>query len=77
MEISKAEKNKLKSNVAMLSMLSNASLMILKLVAGVLIGSVSVISEAIHSGMDLLAAIIAFFAVRKSGKPADEDHPLS
>lgn len=76
MEISKAEKNKLKSNVAMLSVLSNASLMILKLVAGTLIGSVSVISEAIHSGMDLLAAIIAFFAVRKSGKPADEDHPF-
>ena len=76
MGIDNAEKDRRKSNVAMLSVLSNASLMILKLVAGTLIGSVSVISEAIHSGMDLLAAIIAFFAVRKSGKPADEDHPF-
>ena len=76
MGIDNAEKDRRKSNVAMLSVLSNASLMTLKLVAGALIGSVSVISEAIHSGMDLLAAIIAFFAVRKSGKPADEDHPF-
>ena len=41
-----------------------------------MIGSVSVISEAIHSGVDLLAAVIALFAVRKSAKPADEDHPF-
>ncbi len=76
MEINDAEKNKRKSNVALLSVISNTSLVILKLVAGTMIGSVSVISEAIHSGVDLLAAIIAFFAVRKSGKPADEDHPF-
>jgi cation diffusion facilitator family transporter len=49
---------------------------VLKLVVGLAIGSVSVISEAIHSAVDLLAAIIALFAVRKSAKPADEDHPF-
>lgn len=38
-------------------------------------GSVAVLSEAIHSGLDLLAAIIAFYAVGKAGKPADERHP--
>jgi cation diffusion facilitator family transporter len=76
MEISNAEKNKRKSKVAMLSVISNTSLVILKLVVGMMIGSVSVISEAIHSGVDLLAAIIALFAVRKSGKPADDDHPF-
>jgi len=76
MEIGNEEKNKRKSNVALLSVISNTSLVIIKLVAGIAIGSVSVISEAIHSGVDLLAAIIALFAVRKSGKPADENHPF-
>lgn len=76
MDLSDAEKNRRKSNVALLSVFSNTSLVILKLVVGMMIGSVSVISEAIHSGVDLLAAIIALFAVRKSGKPADENHPF-
>jgi cation diffusion facilitator family transporter len=76
MEINDAEKNRRKSNVALLSVISNCSLVVLKLVVGTMIGSVSVISEAIHSGVDLLAAIIALFAVKKSGKPADEDHPF-
>lgn len=60
----------------MLSVISNSSLVIGKLIIGLLIGSVSVISEAIHSGVDLLAAIIALFAVRTAGKPADEEHPF-
>jgi len=63
-----------KTRVAALSVTSNTVLVIFKLIVGVLIGSVSVLSEAIHSGMDLLAALIAFFAVRMSGKEADEDH---
>ena len=50
--------------VARLSVLSNTALVIAKLVIGIIIGSVSVISEAIHSGVDLLAALIAFFAVK-------------
>ena len=68
------ETQKQKVFVAALSVLSNTTLIILKLIVGIIIGSVSVLSEAIHSGVDLLAAIIALLAVRKSGKPADQDH---
>ncbi len=65
-----------KSNVAALSVASNSVLVVLKLIVGLLIGSVSVLSEAIHSGMDLIAALIAFFAVRIAGRAADEEHPF-
>jgi len=64
-----------KIRVAALSVLSNTVLVAGKLVIGVLTGSVSVLSEAIHSGIDLLASAIAFVAVRTSGKPADPEHP--
>jgi cation diffusion facilitator family transporter len=60
--------------VARLSVISNTALVVAKLVIGVLIGSVSVISEAIHSGVDLLASLIAFFAVKAADEPADEKH---
>jgi len=62
--------------VAWLSVASNTSLVVFKVVVGLLIGSVSVISEAIHSGVDLVAAAIALFAVKTSSKPADERHPF-
>ncbi|MEI6809948.1 MAG: cation diffusion facilitator family transporter [bacterium] len=65
-----------KSFVALLSVTSNSLLVALKLVVGLMIGSVSVISEAIHSGVDLLAAIIAYASIRASGRPADEEHPF-
>jgi cation diffusion facilitator family transporter len=65
-----------KSFVALLSVASNSVLVVLKLVVGMLIGSVSVMSEAIHSGVDLLAAAIAYISVRTSGRPADEEHPF-
>ena len=64
-----------KIKVARLSLLSNTSLIIMKLIVGLFTGSVSIISEAIHSTMDLLAAIIAFFSVRISDRPADDTHP--
>jgi cation diffusion facilitator family transporter len=64
-----------KVKVARLSVISNTSLIVMKLIAGIMSGSVSIISEAIHSSMDLLAAIIAFFSVRVSDTPADEKHP--
>jgi len=70
------ERNKRKASVAKLSVISNTCLVILKLVVGMMIGSVSVISEAIHSGVDLLAALIALFAVKTADRPADEDHPF-
>lgn len=61
---------------AWLSVVSNTTLIVLKLIIGTLIGSVSIISEAIHSGVDLLAAVIALFAVHTASKPADKDHPF-
>lgn len=66
---------KRKVSVAWLSVISNTLLVLMKLVIGLLIGSVSVISEAIHSGVDLVAAGIALFAVKSAGKPADREHP--
>ena len=60
--------------VARLSIISNTFLTIVKLLVGLAINSVSIISEAIHSGMDLLASLIAYYSVHQSGKPADEQH---
>lgn len=65
-----------KLSVARLSIISNSSLIIMKVIVGVVIGSVSIISEAIHSGVDLIAAVIAYFSVRNSSKPADKEHPF-
>lgn len=65
-----------KQRAAMLSVGSNTALVIVKLAVGLAIGSVAVISEAVHSAMDLVAALIAFAAVRASGRPADADHPF-
>lgn len=65
---------KQKQFAAMLSIVSNSSLILLKFIAGILSGSISIISEAIHSGSDLLASVITFFSVSESSKPADEDH---
>lgn len=64
-----------KVKVASLSIISNTVLIIFKVIAGVLSGSVSIISEAIHSGMDLIASLVAFVSVKVSTKPADEKHP--
>lgn len=64
----------LKTRTARLSVLSNSLLIIMKVVVGVVSGSVSILSEAIHSSLDLVAAIIAFFAVKVSGNPADDRH---
>ncbi|MCZ0860196.1 cation diffusion facilitator family transporter [Methanocorpusculum sp. MG] len=63
-----------KQNVACLSVFSNLFLTVAKILTGVSIGSVSIISEGIHSGMDLLASCIAYFSVRKSAEPPDADH---
>lgn len=64
-----------KVKVARLSIASNTSLIILKVVVGLLSGSVSIISEAIHSSMDLVAAMIAYFSVKVSDNPPDSRHP--
>jgi len=64
-----------KVRIARLSIVSNTFLIILKLIVGLISGSVSIISEAIHSSMDLVAAIIAFISVSVSDNPPDSRHP--
>lgn len=66
--------NSKKQKTARLSVISNSVLIILKLVVGIYSGAVSIISEAAHSGVDLIAALVAFYAVRKSGQPPDNNH---
>ncbi len=63
-----------KTSAAGLSILSNSLLVVFKLVIGIAMGSVSVMAEAIHSAVDLLAALIAFFSIRVAAKPADSTH---
>jgi cation diffusion facilitator family transporter len=65
-----------KTHVPIISITSNSILLIFKIVAGILMGSVAVISEAIHSGIDLLASAVAFISIRKAEEPADLDHPF-
>jgi cation diffusion facilitator family transporter len=64
-----------KSAAAALSIASNTALIILKVVAGALTGSVAILSEAMHSAIDLVASIIAFFSVREADRPPDLQHP--
>ena len=67
--------NTKKKFAAGLSIVSNVLLTILKIVAGIISGSLSIISEAIHSMSDFLASVLTFFSVIKSSEPADNDHP--
>jgi len=63
-----------RSRAAALSIASNSGLILLKLVAGAVTGSVAIVTEAIHSAIDLLASIVAFFSVRQAETPADASH---
>jgi cation diffusion facilitator family transporter len=64
-----------KSRAAALSIASNLVLIAIKLAAGAITGSIAIVTEAIHSLIDLVASVIAFVSVRKAGEPADADHP--
>jgi cation diffusion facilitator family transporter len=64
-----------KSGAAGLSIASNSVLIAIKLAAGAITGSIAIITEAVHSLIDLVASVIAFVSVRKADEPADADHP--
>lgn len=64
-----------KSGAAALSIASNALLIAIKLAAGAITGSIAIVTEAVHSLIDLVASVIAFVSVRKADEPADADHP--
>src|SRR5918992_5085917 len=64
-----------RSRAAALSIASNSALIVLKLVAGAVTGSIAIVTEAVHSSIDLMASIVAYFSIRKAEEPADESHP--
>jgi cation diffusion facilitator family transporter len=65
-----------KQEAAIFSVISNFILIILKLTIGIYINSVSVISEGIHSSIDLLASVISFFSIKKASEKEDAEHPF-
>ena len=64
-----------KSGAAGLSIASNSILIAIKLAAGAITGSIAILTEAVHSLIDLVASVVAFVSVRKADEPADADHP--
>jgi cation diffusion facilitator family transporter len=64
-----------KSGAAGLSIVSNSILIAFKIAAGAITGSIAIITEAVHSSIDLMASVVAFISVRKAAVPADADHP--
>lgn len=65
-----------KKFAAKLSIISNSLIVAIKFIAGIISGSISIISEAVHSLSDLLASIITYFAIMRSSQKADKEHPF-
>jgi cation diffusion facilitator family transporter len=63
-----------KQRTATLSIASNSGLILLKVIAGTITGSVAILTDAVHSSIDLVASIVAYFSIRKAGEPADDSH---
>src|SRR5689334_14052422 len=63
-----------KRNVALNSLLAALGITVLKLIVGISTRSLGILSEAAHSGLDLVAAFITLLSVRVSDKPADAEH---
>ena len=63
-----------KKSVALKSVLAALVITTLKMIVGITTGSLGILSEAAHSGLDLVAAVITLLSVRVSDKPADADH---
>ena len=63
-----------KSSAATLSVASNSVLIALKIAAGAITGSIALLTEAAHSGIDLVASVIALVSVRKADEPPDREH---
>src|ERR1700689_2441490 len=63
-----------KSRVAAISIAASATMAAAKFVVGVAIGSLALISEALHSSVDLVATVITWLVVQVSDRPADEEH---
>ncbi len=68
------DEEQLKRRTASVSVLANCGLILLKVIAGTITGSVAILTDAVHSSIDLVASIVAYISVRKAGEPADESH---
>src|SRR5437879_11785389 len=64
----------IKEKVALTSILASGGLTLAKGLIGFATGSLAILSEAAHSLLDVVATVMTYFAVRISGKPADEEH---
>jgi cation diffusion facilitator family transporter len=73
--IAPAAQSSRKSRAAGLSIASNATLIVLKIAAGAITGSIAILTEAVHSAIDLMASVVAYFSVRKAEEPPDPSHP--
>src|SRR5246127_789569 len=69
-----AHGHSIKTRVAAISVIASAGMAVAKFVVGIIIGSLALISEALHSSVDVVATIITWLVVRVSDKPADEEH---
>src|SRR5215467_11335478 len=69
-DLMRAEKRSAAGN----SVFAAVAITTLKIIVGVTTGSLGILSEAAHSGLDLIAAVITFLSIRVSDKPADADH---
>ena len=65
-----------KTGAAIVSIASNSVLIVLKVIAGALTGSVALITEALQSAVDLVASVVAYVSIRKSEEPPDSEHPF-
>src|SRR5512138_3775754 len=74
MSLPSSQVEKEKSSAALSSVVAAVALTTFKIIVGILTGSLGILAEAAHSGLDLVAALVTFFAVRVSDKPADEKH---
>src|SRR6201994_5216164 len=63
-----------KSRVAAISIFVSAGMAVAKFVVGVVIGSLALISEALHSSVDVVATVVTWLVVRVSDRPADDEH---
>jgi cation diffusion facilitator family transporter len=69
-----AHVHKVKSSVAAISVFASAGMAVAKFVVGILIGSLALISEALHSSVDVVATVMTWMVVRVSDTPPDEEH---
>ena len=65
----------MKEKIALLSVLVNFILAVVKIIGGLLINSASVLAEGFNSGMDIFSSVISFVGIKTSEKPIDENHP--